>query len=606
MAMSVLRTFTRNMATAAKINNVVVVGGGLMGSGIAQVAAATGHNVTMVEMNDALVEKAIGGIRKSLERVAKKQYKDDAAKGQQFIDGTLSKISGATKPEEAVQGADLVVEAIVERMDVKHQLFGRLDAAAPSHTIFASNTSSLSIAEIGSVTKRQDRFGGLHFFNPVPVMKLLEIIRTDQTSDETFQALQGFGQRLGKACITCKDTPGFVVNRLLVPYMAEAIRLLERGDASARDIDTAMKLGAGYPMGPIELIDYVGLDTTNNILQGWHEKFPDNPLFVPIKTLQQLVSEGKLGFDAGRVFVVLKYNSTGNTMALVNIKHVTVIGGGVMGSGIAMITAANGYRVTVVEVSEDALGRAKRQVEKDLHRMAQHVSKGNEQAETKFYTETTARLAYSTNLKQVAAGTDLVIEAIVENLQQKQSLFKLLDQEAPSHTILASNTSSLSIAEIGSLAGRKDRIGGLHFFNPVPMMKLIEIVRTKETSDSTHETLLAFGKSLRKTCITCRDVPGFVVNRLLFPVIHEALGMVERGDAAHQDIDVAMKLGLGHPMGPFELMDIVGLDTVRSILQERAAHNPTDETAKPSELLEQMVRENKLGVKSGEGFYNYK
>ncbi|ETN62302.1 3-hydroxyacyl-coa dehyrogenase [Anopheles darlingi] len=306
MAMSVLRTFSRNMATAAKINNVVVVGGGLMGSGIAQVAAATGHNVTMVEMSDSLVQKAIGGIRKSLERVAKKQFKDDATKGQQFIDGTLAKIQGETKPESAVAQADLVVEAIVERMEVKHQLFSKLDAAAPVHTIFASNTSSLSIGEIGSVTKRQDRFGGLHFFNPVPVMKLLEIIRTDQTSDETFKALVGFGERLGKSCITCKDTPGFVVNRLLVPYMAEAIRLLERGDASARDIDTAMKLGAGYPMGPIELIDYVGLDTTNNILQGWHAKYPENPLFQPIKTLEKLVNEGKLGVKNGEGFYSYK------------------------------------------------------------------------------------------------------------------------------------------------------------------------------------------------------------------------------------------------------------------------------------------------------------
>uniref|UniRef100_A0A182SBU1 3-hydroxyacyl-CoA dehydrogenase NAD binding domain-containing protein n=1 Tax=Anopheles maculatus TaxID=74869 RepID=A0A182SBU1_9DIPT len=161
-------------------------------------------------------------------------------------------------------------------------------------------------------------------------------------------------------------------------------------------------------------------------------------------------------------------------MASSSIKHVTVIGGGVMGSGIAMITAANGYRVTVVDVNEEAIGRARRQVEKDLRRMAQHVSKGNEQAENKFFTEAAARTMYSTKLKEVVTATDLVIEAIVENLEQKQSLFKILDQVAPPHTILTSNTSSLSIAEIASTAARKDRIGGLHFFNPVPLMKLIE------------------------------------------------------------------------------------------------------------------------------------
>lgn len=177
---------------------------------------------------------------------------------------------------------------------------------APQHTIFTSNTSSLSIGEIASVTSRKDRFGGLHFFNPVPVMRLLEVIRTADTSDDTFNKIRSFGENIGKTCITCKDTPGFVVNRLLVPLMAESVRLLERGDATARDIDTAMKLGAGYPMGPIELADYVGLDTTYNILKGWHEKFPENPLFQPLPSLEKLVKEGKLGVKTGEGFY--KYN----------------------------------------------------------------------------------------------------------------------------------------------------------------------------------------------------------------------------------------------------------------------------------------------------------
>lgn len=257
-------------------------------------------------MNDQLVDKAIGSIKKSLERVAKKQFKDDASKGQQFMDGTLANLKGSTKLEDSVASSDLVIEAIVEKMNIKHELFGKIDAVAPPSTIFASNTSSLSIGEIGSVTKREDRFGGLHFFNPVPMMKLLEVIRTEKTSEETYQQLMEFGKRMGKTCITCKDTPGFVVNRLLVPYMAEAVRLLERGDASARDIDIAMKLGAGYPMGPFELSDYVGLDTTNNIMQGWHEKYPENPLFNPPKMLQKLVSEGKLGVKSGEGFYSYK------------------------------------------------------------------------------------------------------------------------------------------------------------------------------------------------------------------------------------------------------------------------------------------------------------
>lgn len=273
-----------------------------MGAGIAQVAATTGFNVTLVEMNDALVEKARGNIRKSLQRVAKKKFSDDEKAQTEFIEQILSRLGGSSDLKQAVQDSDLVIEAVVENMKVKHELFGSIDAVSPEHTIFASNTSSLSIAEIASVTKRQDRFGGLHYFNPVPMMKLLEVVRTDAQSEETYQKLMAFGKGMGKACITCKDTPGFVVNRLLVPYMAEAVRMLERGDASSRDIDTAMKLGAGYPMGPFELADYVGLDTTVNILGGWHEKFPENPLFKPIPMLEKLVKEGKFGAKSGEGF----------------------------------------------------------------------------------------------------------------------------------------------------------------------------------------------------------------------------------------------------------------------------------------------------------------
>lgn len=176
------------------------------------------------------MKKAQGGISASLARVAKKLYKDDAAAATKFIEETQSRIKGSTQPTESVQDSDLVVEAIVEKMEIKHQLFKSLDSAAPSKTIFASNTSSLSIGEIASVTNRKDRFGGLHFFNPVPVMKLLEVIRIPETSQETYEALMAWGKSIGKTCITCKDTPGFVVNRLLVPYIGEAIRMMERGD----------------------------------------------------------------------------------------------------------------------------------------------------------------------------------------------------------------------------------------------------------------------------------------------------------------------------------------------------------------------------------------
>ncbi|XP_031548880.1 hydroxyacyl-coenzyme A dehydrogenase, mitochondrial-like [Actinia tenebrosa] len=286
----------------AAINNVTVFGGGLMGAGIAQVAAVAKYQVTIVDQTNAILIKTLQSIERSLGRVTKKQYKDNPEDGKKFVGETLSRIKISLDTTGSVADSDLVIEAIVENMKVKHKLFTALDEAAPSNTLFATNTSSLPVGDIAQVTARKDRFGGLHFFNPVPLMKLVEVIRIPETSNETFDALFQFSKSLGKVPVTCKDTPGFVVNRLLVPYMAEAVRMLERGDATAKDIDTAMKLGAGYPMGPFELADYVGLDTTLFIMQGWAEKYPDVELFKPPEILKDLVARNKFGRKSGEGF----------------------------------------------------------------------------------------------------------------------------------------------------------------------------------------------------------------------------------------------------------------------------------------------------------------
>lgn len=300
------RGFATGLAMQGAIKHVTVIGSGLMGSGIAQVAAQTGHDVTIVDINEGILDKAKGNIHKSLQRVAKKIHKDNTADGDKFITESMGRIKFVTSAETAVGNTDLVVEAIVENLEVKQKLFKSLDQAAPQHTIFASNTSSLPIGKIAATTMRKDRFGGLHFFNPVPVMKLLEIVRIPETSEETYNKMAAWGKAMGKSTVECKDTPGFIVNRLLVPYMMEAVRMLERGDASARDIDTAMKLGAGYPMGPFELADYVGLDTTKFIMDGWEKDYPDEPLFKSSHLVSKLVSEGKLGIKSGEGFYSYK------------------------------------------------------------------------------------------------------------------------------------------------------------------------------------------------------------------------------------------------------------------------------------------------------------
>lgn len=281
------------------VNKVVVIGSGLMGSGIVQVSAQSGHQVTMVDLSPEALKKGTAAIQNSLVRIVKKKF-TDAAEGQQYVDKVMKNIQTSTSAEKAVQDADLVVEAIVENMRVKQDLFKTLDKAAPKKTIFTSNTSSLSITEISKATTRQDKFGGLHFFNPVPQMKLVEVIKTEMTSQDTFDNLLKFTEKIGKVPVKCKDTPGFIVNRLLVPYILEALRMLERGDASLEDIDTAMKLGAGYPMGPGTLADFVGLDTLKFITDGWREgEMKGSELVEKVELLEKLVKQGKLGRKSG-------------------------------------------------------------------------------------------------------------------------------------------------------------------------------------------------------------------------------------------------------------------------------------------------------------------
>merc|ERR1712209_165882 len=296
---------TRGMATKA-VKEVVVMGGGLMGTGIAQVAAQAQQKVALVDINQDILNKAEKRISESLKRVAKKKFKEDHKAGEVFTASAMANLTFATSPDTALASADLIVEAITENLPLKQKLFAEWDKTCPETTLFATNTSFLRVADCMKDVSRLDRCGGLHFFNPVPVMRLLEVVRIPQTSDETFQAMCDWGKAMGKTTVSCKDTPGFIVNRLLVPNLMEAIRMVERGDATPQDVDIAMKLGAAHPMGPFELADYIGLDTTKFIIDGWHEKYPEETLFKPSPALNKLVAEGKLGKKTGEGFY--KYN----------------------------------------------------------------------------------------------------------------------------------------------------------------------------------------------------------------------------------------------------------------------------------------------------------
>ncbi len=285
-----------------EIERVGIVGFGLMGHGIAQVCAQAGYQVTVREVEQRFLEAGFKRVDDSLARLVRSQKLTPAD-----ADAARKRIRGTTELRD-LRDAQLVIEAVVENIDEKKALYRELDHLAPDQTIFASNTSSFTIVEMAAVTKRADRFAGLHFFNPPQVMRLVEIVRALTTSDDTIATLRAFVARLGKTGIVCKDTPGFVVNRLLIPYMLDAVRALEEGVASAEEIDDAMRLGAGYPMGPFTLLDYVGIDTTYHAAESLYEEFRE-PRYAPPPLLKRLVLAGRYGRKTGRGFY--RYNEKG-------------------------------------------------------------------------------------------------------------------------------------------------------------------------------------------------------------------------------------------------------------------------------------------------------
>jgi 3-hydroxybutyryl-CoA dehydrogenase len=277
------------------IAKVGVVGCGLMGGGIAQVVAQAGYATTVVEAEQALLDRGLRGIHRNLEGLVDKGRLEPAQR-----DAARDRLAGSVRLED-LGDADLVIEAITENPVLKKETFARLDQICPAGAILASNTSSCTITELAAATKRPAQVLGLHFFNPAPVMKLVEVIRTILTGDPAFKAAWAFIQSLGKTPVAAQDTTGFVVNRLLVPYLLEAIRLLESGVASKEDIDQAMKLGCGHPMGPFTLLDLVGLDTTMYVAEVMFQEFRE-PRFAPPPLLRRMVMAGHLGRKSGKGF----------------------------------------------------------------------------------------------------------------------------------------------------------------------------------------------------------------------------------------------------------------------------------------------------------------
>ncbi len=588
----------------AEINKVGVVGCGTMGSGICEIVARHGIDVAFIEVNDAAVEKGFARIRGSLDRlIAKEKLTEDER------DEILGRIRGGTD-YGVLDDRDLIVEAVPEVLELKRAVMARIDEHASDTAIIATNTSSLPVIDIATQASRPNRVLGFHFFNPAPVMKLIELVRTVVTDEHVVEEASAFAERIGKEPVAVGDRAGFIANQLLFPYLNHAISLVESGYATREDVDAAMRFGAGHPMGPIALADLVGLDTMIGIMNAIHGQF-DDKRFAPRAILSQLVSADFKGRKSGRGFYEYEKPGSSRTVAddsgraapdldrIAGWTTVGIIGTGTMATGMAEVCAKAGYEVIVRGRSKEKAEKVAASVAKSMQRM---VDKGRLKEE-----DMVAALAKIRPTHDLAdlADCNLVIEAVAEDLEIKRGIFTELDEVLREDAILSTTTSSLPVIECAMTTARPDRVIGLHFFNPAAIMKLVEIVPTVRTDADVTEDCRAFVEKVKKVGVLCGDRAGFIVNTLLFPYLNDAIKMLSSHYATAEEIDTAMKLGCAHPMGPFELIDVVGLDVTLAIIETLYAEFREPSFA-PAPLLKHMVDSGFLGRKAGRGFYVYR
>jgi len=586
------------------ISTIGVIGLGTMGAGIAEVFARNGFDVIGVELSEDAVDRGRAHLKHSTDRAVKREKLTEADQAE-----LLGRITYATEMKELAR-ADIVVEAVVESMEIKKAIFRELDDIVSPEAILATNTSSLSVTEISTANGLPGRVIGIHFFNPAPVQNLVEIIRTVVTEESVLEDVKTLVATLGKSPVICGDKAGFIANTLLFGYLNHAVSMYEGKYASREDIDAAMRFGCGYPMGPLALLDLIGLDTAYEILDTMYKQGRDR-LHAPAPILKQYVTAGLLGRKSGRGLytyeapdspVVVADVHTPSADAAPQLRHdigrVGVVGTGTMASGIVEVFAKAGYDVLFVGRSQVKVDGVIGAITKNFDKQ---IQRGRATEEQKI--ETLARVVGTTSLDDLS-GVDLVVEAIAEDLAVKTTLFENLDEICKPGAILATTTSSLPIISMARVTKRPQDVIGMHFFNPATIMKLVEVVSTVATSDQVTETVRAVCDKVGKVGVSCGDRAGFIVNALLFPYLNDAVKMLEAHYATADDIDVAMKLGCALPMGPFELLDVVGNDVSLAIQRELYLEF-REPGFSPAPLLEHLVTAGYLGRKTGRGFRDY-
>ncbi len=595
---------TETESDARTFSTIGVVGLGTMGAGIAEVFARHGYSVVGVELDDETLQRGKQYVEHSTARAVKGGKITEAEQAE-----LLGRISFTTTLKDLAE-ADLVVEAVVESLDVKKALFAELDGIVSADAVLATNTSSLSVTEISTANTSPGRVIGIHFFNPAPVQNLVEVVRTVVTEPSVLADVTALVEKLGKNPVVCGDKAGFIANTLLFGYLNHAVSMFESRYATREDIDAAMRFGCGYPMGPLALVDLIGLDTTYEILQTMYLQGRDR-LHAPAPLLKQMMTAGLLGRKSGRGFYTYEAHDSPKVVADAktpsadekptlqhSIKQVGVVGTGTMATGIVEVFAKSGFDVIYVGRGDEKVAGVRAAIEKSLDKA---IGRGKMEESQKDVV--LGRLTGTTSLDDLKT-VDIVVEAIAEDLKVKTTLFANLDDICKPGAILATTTSSLPIIECAQATKRPEDVVGMHFFNPAQVMKLVEVVSTVATSEAVTETTRALCDVLGKVAVSCGDRAGFIVNALLFPYLNDAVKMLEAHYATADDIDLAMKKGCALPMGPFELLDVVGNDVSLAIQRELFLEFREPGFA-PAPLLEHLVTAGYLGRKTKRGFRDY-
>ncbi|HQR80450.1 MAG TPA: 3-hydroxyacyl-CoA dehydrogenase NAD-binding domain-containing protein [Actinomycetota bacterium] len=553
-------------------NTVAVVGVGTVGTQVAKFAAGAGWRVVAIEKDEASAQAA-------------------SQRAGMPVGASLSEAATA----------DIVIECLPERQEVKHAVFAELGGLAADSAVLVTTATALSVTDLALSSGRPNRVLGLSLPHE-PARAHAELVRPDFADSDAVESLQQFLAAIGREFTVVRSRPGYIADGLLFGYLNHAVTMYEAGYASRDDIDAAMRFGCGYPIGPLRLLDKIGIDTAYDVLDALYAT-TGRRLHAPAPILKQMIAAGLTGEKSGKGF----YDHTGQeqksgaaaeTADVRPVATVGVVGTGTMASGIVEVFAKSGYEVVFVARSDEKVAGVQAAVTKSLDKA---VAKGRMTEEAR--AEVLSRITGATQ-REALADVDLVVEAIVEDLDVKLELFRDLDRICKPGAILATTTSSLPVVEMAAVTSRPQDVVGMHFFNPAPIMKLVEVVSPVTTGPDVTATVADLCAKVGKHAVKCGDRAGFIVNALLFPYLNDAVLLLESHYATADEIDTVMTKSAGLPLGPFALLDVVGNDVSLAIEQTLHAEFRLPELA-PARLLEQVVEAGYLGRKTRRGFRTY-